>query len=391
MDIKTFTEMFGDKNVLDYKKLKYKFGEKNLADYLDTIIESFHQKLSLSDFHGNPIVLIPAKINITTQQVRTLTSSYSSEKYGLQAMEEEIISTLSIEQIDTTRESVRRILNGGAPGSSSEDKAYGIKRGLDFIADPANKITEENLYRLYMLTVGDFLDDQDRLVPPNKYRHDAVFVVGEDIEHQGINYQLLPEYIGNLIDFIQADDALDHIIKSIIIHYYFAYLHPYFDGNGRMARLLQQWYLVQRGYVASLFVPLSALINESKGQYYKSFTLISNNYKISNVLDVTPFVSYFFRNVIGKIQGKVEVPTNILKVFNDLILTGGITGKEKDLFHYVISAYGTNEFSTKQLERDFKNAAYATIRSFVLKLEDKGLLVSQKYGNRVRYRLVSIN
>lgn len=158
-----------------------------------------------------------------------------------------------------------------------------------------------------------------------------------------------------------------------------------------MARLVQQWYLVQKGYIAPLFIPFSALINESKGQYYKSFTLISNNYKISNVLDVTPFVSYFFCNVISKIQGKVEAPTNILKVFNDLILTGEITGKEKDLFHYVISAYGTNEFSTKQLERDFKNAAYATIRSFVLKLEDKGLLISQKYGNRVRYRLVSIN
>ena len=41
--------------------------------------------------------------------------------------------------------------------------------------------------------------------------------------------------------------------------------------------------------------------------------------------------------------------------------------------------------STKQLEKDFGNAAYATIRSFVLKFEKLGLLKSTQYGNRVKY------
>ena len=108
------------------------------------------------------------------------------------------------------------------------------------------------------------------------------------------------------------DDGLDQVVKSIIIHYYFAYRHPYFDGNGRMARLLQLWYLVQIGYTSSLFIPFSAFINESKGSYYKAFTLISNNSKVSEILDVTPFVSYFIDNVLTKLQKKAE-PTNALK------------------------------------------------------------------------------
>jgi len=386
MELKTFTEMFSDKNALDFNKLKYKFGETNLAGYLDTINESFYHKLALLDFKGKPIVVLPAKINLTAQLIKALAASYSSEKYGIQAMEDEIISTLSIEQIESSRESVRKILNGGAPETSDENKAYGIKRGLDFIAEPANKITEENLYRLYMLAVGDFLDEEDRLMPEHKYRHDAVYVVGQDIEHQGIRYQLLPEYIVTMINYIQMDDGLDQVIKSIIIHYYLAYLHPYFDGNGRMARLLQLWYLVQIGYTSSLFIPFSAFINDTKGLYYKAFTLISNNSKVSESLDVTPFVSYFIDNVLAKLQKKSE-PTNALKQFNNLLQTGKITAKEKELFHYVLSAYGTNEFSTKQLEKDYKNAAYATIRTFVLKLESEGLLSSQNYGNRVRYRV----
>ena len=43
----------------------------------------------------------------------------------------------------------------------------------------------------------------------------------------------------------------------------------------------------------------------------------------------------------------------------------------------------------KQLEKDFGNAAYATIRGFVLKFEDLGLLRSIKYGNRNKYQVIS--
>ena len=42
---------------------------------------------------------------------------------------------------------------------------------------------------------------------------------------------------------------------------------------------------------------------------------------------------------------------------------------------------------TKQLEKDFGNAAYATIRGFVLKFEKLGLLRSAKYGNRIKYQI----
>ena len=45
-------------------------------------------------------------------------------------------------------------------------------------------------------------------------------------------------------------------------------------------------------------------------------------------------------------------------------------------------------FSTKQLEKDFGHAAYATIRTFVLKFTELGLLRAEKYGNRTKYRIV---
>lgn len=77
--------------------------------------------------------------------------------YGAKAVEEEIISTAKIESIDYNRDSVRSILKGYAPKDDEETRIFGIKKGFDFIADKNNIITEENIYKLYMMTVGDFL------------------------------------------------------------------------------------------------------------------------------------------------------------------------------------------------------------------------------------------
>ena len=77
--------------------------------------------------------------------------------------------------------------------------------------------------------------------------------------------------------------------------------------------------------------------------------------------------------------------TQTTAAFQAALSQGQVTEKEKALWEFVLSAYGEAEFSTKQLEKDFGNAAYATIRSFVLKFERLGLLRSVQYGSRTRY------
>jgi len=171
--------------------------------------------------------------------------------------------------------------------------------------------------------------------------------------------------------------------------FYIAYLHPYFDGNGRTARLLHLWYLVQQGFSSTLFYAFSKHINNSENKYYNSFLAIEENYKISKLLDMTPFIRYFKENVYDKIDfASYEMPA--LQIFTQAMSNGKITEKERDLWNFVFSAYGESQFSTKQLEKDFGNAAYATIRSFVLKFEKLGLLASQPLGNRVKYSIKGI-
>ena len=83
-----------------------------------------------------------------------------------------------------------------------------------------------------------------------------------------------------------------------------------------------------------------------------------------------------------------QTTVDTLALYEETLKSGKITEKEKELWQFVLSFYGTDEFSTKQLEKNFGNAAYATIRSFVLKFEGLGLFSSVKYGVRVKYKVV---
>ena len=386
MDAALFAKLLADKRVTDLKKLGYKYPEANLQEFVGLLKNGFYKTLPLKDFRGNYISYLEGTTQIHLSAAKVLlTPQNSKQLYGIKAMEDEIISSFTIENIDFSRDSVRKIMAGYAPSDESESRIYGMKKGLEFISDPAHAITEENIFKLYETAVGAFLPEEDRLLPGNHYRHDAVYIVGDKVEHTGIDWQKLNEYMSDLVSFIHDKTPMNDLLKAALIHFYIAYLHPYFDGNGRMARLLHLWYLVQQGYSSALFVPLSDYVNRSRKGYYDAYTLAEENAKISGVMDATPFLVYFIENVYHKLDGALPVPATT-GAFEDILAQGKVTEKEAALWRFVLSAYGDTEFSTKQLEKDFGNAAYATIRGFVLKFEELGLLSSVTYGNRKKYK-----
>lgn len=385
MDIKVFTEMLKDKHFIDYRQMKYKYGEDFNA-FLQTLDELYYKALPILDFDSNSIVFIENHAAINQNAVKLLLQS-QDQHYGIKAAEDEIIATSAIESIDFSRDSVRRILKGMVPNDEQENRILGVKHGLEFIADTGNKITEGNLYKLYMMTVGDFLTGDDKLLDGNLYRHDTVYVVSDRVEHSGLDHKKVPEFMKSLIAFINAEDGINDLIKAAIIHFYIAYVHPYFDGNGRMARLVHLWFLLQNGYQSALFIPFSSQIEKSRKSYYDAFTAVEENKNYSGKIDVTPFILYFINNVYNKInEGSAAVET--LTAYEDAVKSGKVTEKETKLWKFVLSCYGTEEFSTKRLEKDFGDAAYATIRGFVLKFEELGLLSSVKYGPRVKYKVI---
>ena len=387
MEAALYAKILSDKSITDLKKLKNKYPDVDIQELLELLKSGVYKAVPIPDFAGKNLVYMDNVAQVRMNSVKLLlTPQNANVAFGLKAMEDEIVSTLTIENIDFSRDSVRKILRGYAPADESEQRIYGLKKGLDFISDPVNEITEETIYDLYNTAIGEFLPEEDRLRPGAFYRHDSVFIVGQALEHTGLPHGKLSEYMSKLTAFINSDDGMNDLLKAAAIHFYIAYLHPYFDGNGRMARLIHLWYLKRQGYSSALFTPFSSYIERSRKGYYNAYSLAEENAKISGMMDVTPFLVYFIENVYNKI-GSVLPQPDTTDAFRKALDEGQITEKERDLWNFVLSAYGVGEFSTKQLERDFGNAAYATIRGFVLKFEKLGLLTAQKYSNKVKYSI----
>ena len=384
MDAIKFSKMLSDKHIVDFKKLKYKYPD-DFDEFVEILKSSYYEKLPIKDFKGNSIVYLNSCTGVNLDAVKLLYTSQSSA-YGTKALEEEIVATSAIESIDFNRDSVRNIMKGLAPKDEEENRIFGLKQGFEFISHKENKITEENIFKLYMMAIGNFLDDESKPKQGNFYRHDTVYVMSERVEHSGIDHKKLPEYMKSFIEFANESDNINDLLKATMLHFYIAYLHPYFDGNGRMARLIQMWFLIQKGYESTLFVPFSSYVEKSRRKYYDAYTLVEENYKLSGVIDITPFLIYFTQNVYEKMTGDT-VKVNTLEKYNSALSLGEITEKEAKLWQFVLSAYAGDTFTTKQLEKDFGDVAFATVRSFVLKFTNLGLLNAQKMKNKVLYSI----
>ena len=394
MDAQKYIEMLGDKHFFDLKKMEYKYSKEDVSEMLSLLYANDGKQLSLTDVGNQQLLYINSMVTDPSAAMKSLMRYYGKDDYSLTAIEDEIVSTLSIEQIDTSRESVRNVLSGFAPQNEAENRIAGMKKGFEFIADKNNRITAETVRYLYEIMVNPFLEDEkDRLSANQLYRTGAVHIVNQTRNvnvHDGMAHNKLSYHMDELFAFIQTQDSMNDLHKAAAIHYYFAYLHPYFDGNGRMARMIHLWYLLQQGYSASLFLPFSSIIQKTKQDYYKAFDYTEKNVLISGRLDITPFLSYFADVVYHK-MGDYSLQNNTVDAFQQLLANGKITQKENELFQFVLSRYGMGEFSTKQLEKDFGNCAYATIRSFVLKLTKEGILEQQPYGTRNKYSIAAAN
>lgn len=75
--------------------------------------------------------------------------------------------------------------------------------------------------------------------------------------------------MGNLIDFIHADDGLDPLLRMAIGHHQFESIHPFYDGNGRTGRILNLLMLQRERLLDLPVLYLSRYITTTKPDYYR--------------------------------------------------------------------------------------------------------------------------
>lgn len=198
----------------------------------------------------------------------------------------EIEGTLNVENVPTTRRRLKELLEDNAPALDKNDIIIkNMKAGIDFVNE-LPEFNKENLFKLYTLLSNDCLDEDDKLRPGDYYRYDTV----EISRYHGCPHNQIEESMNSLFNYVK--ETLDSEDKDKIVllphfcHYYIIYIHPYFDYNGRTARMVSYWIYLLSG--SNLFPPIiSEAINQTKNEYYKAIELSRDSHN-----DLTYFLKY---------------------------------------------------------------------------------------------------
>jgi len=238
----------------------------------------------------------------------------------------EIESSLSIEGVRSTRariEQVSRI----AYDDLIEENDIIVKNmllGYDFVRK--NDITEETVHKLYRILSNRCLKPDNELPKDARYRNDEVQIVdaANAVVDRGVSWRQIPELMGGLMDYVHREKSYEeHLAASHVIHFYFVYVHPYFDFNGRMARMMSLWYNRRNAPSLSLLLASEAINNKiHKNGYYAA---IAHSREMGN--DLTYFLEYMSHIVLDY----TKVYINFYSLLKKLKAGGVIPSRSTEL------------------------------------------------------------
>lgn len=207
------------------------------------------------------------------------------EQLFISTLRAEIMSTNEIEDVKTTNQEVSEAITN--VDSDRKIRFQSFAKMYFKIKDRENlKIKElEDIRRIYDdLLKGEIADDK---LPDGELFRNTYARIGSDTETvhlpKSTEAGIKPDLI-KWINFINSETP--SLFKALIAHYYFEYVHPFNDGNGRLGRYIACVYL---GYKLD---PLTAIIfsreiNDNRKTYYKSFINVEDP---KNYGEVTFFV-----------------------------------------------------------------------------------------------------
>lgn len=106
---------------------------------------------------------------------------------------------------------------------------------------------------------------------PGRWRPGEIFVANDETgEHvyEGPDAALVPGLIQELIDYLNVKSDCPLVVKAAMAHLNFTMIHPFKDGNGRMARALQTLVLSRDGIVSPIFSSIEEWLGRNTPAYY---------------------------------------------------------------------------------------------------------------------------
>lgn len=213
---------------------------------------------------------------------------------------EEAIASSQLEGASTSRKVAKQFLKEGRKPKNESEQMILNNYATMKIIEEEYKDKEMNwdlLMELHGMITKNTLTPEDE-VPRLRNNKDEIYVIDKGsglIYHKAPNMAFVKKELDKLIDFAnnESETVFIHpIIKAIMLHFWIGYLHPFTDGNGRIARLLFYWYLLKNNYWAFAYLPISKIIKKSPIQYTMAYV-----YSEQDDNDLTYFIDYHVNKI----------------------------------------------------------------------------------------------
>ncbi len=193
----------------------------------------------------------------------------------------------------------------------------------------------------------------------------------------------LPRLIDFANDKKNAEDNFIHpLIKGIMLHFWVGLLHPFEDGNGRLARILFYWYMLRHEYWAFKYLSLSEKIKKSSKQYAMAYI-----YSEQDLYDLTYFIHYNIEKLQlarKDFQDYIKIKVNENQV---------ITNEKQEKYQFNDRQIKLLHYFNQEMEGRINLTAYQQLYFVkkptaildLKKLVEKGFLLKKKMGRNTYY------
>ena len=189
-----------------------------------------------------------------------------------------------------------------------------------------------------------------------------------------------PNAIDELVNAYRRDLELGTINELILIAAFtldFLCIHPFSDGNGRMARLLTLLLLYQTGYEVGRYVSLEKVIEETKEQYYETLEQSSVGWH-EGEQDLRPWIDYFLVMLLKSYQRFDE---RVGQTSDSIRQKGWKAKKVQDVINHMIA-----DFTINDIQERCPGISRPTIQRILNQLGQENLIECINRGRNARWK-----
>lgn len=303
------------------------------------------------------------------------------EQFVIRSLMEEAIASSQLEGAATTTQKAKELLSTGRkPKDRNEQMILNNWETMQFIREKRKStLTKDFITEIHQRMTEATLDNPEDSGRIRTSDNIIVEYQGETV-HIPPDYTTLPARMDAFCEFANKDGDgkwVHPVIKAVMLHFWLAYDHPFYDGNGRTARALMYWYLLSRDYLLFEYLAISRYMQKAPGQYVRAY--------LHTETDENDLTYFLFYNLKATKQACEEVQSYIQRKQKDL--TGlsaalrkypGLNLRQRSLLSHAMQY--PQETYTFDTHRTAHGVVYQTARNDVLDLAKKGFLKKEKRG-----------